>query len=108
MTNAPAGAAPKTDRGVNHLTLLFATLMVVMLLASLSQMIFSTALPTIVGELHGVDQMMWVITGYMLASTITMPIYGKGGDLFGRKPMLILATLLFLVGLGHGRAWPRT
>ena len=71
--------APKTDRGVNHLTLLFAVFMVVMLLASLSQMIFSTALPTIVGEAHGVDQMIWV-TGDMLASTITMPIYGKGGD----------------------------
>ena len=61
-------------RPVNHLILLFTTLMVVMLLASLSQMIFSTALPTIVGELHGVDPMMWVITAYMLASTITMPV----------------------------------
>ena len=108
MTNAPAGTAPRTERSVHHLTLLFATLMVVMLLASLSQMIFSTALPTIVGELHGVDQMMWVITGYMLASTITMPIYGKGGDLFGRKPMLILATLALPRRLDHRRHAPRT
>lgn len=98
MTEQNVSDARATDQSVHHLTLLFATLMVVMLLASLSQMIFSTALPTIVGELHGVDQMMWVITGYMLASTITMPIYGKTGDLFGRKPMLLIATLVFLAG----------
>jgi EmrB/QacA subfamily drug resistance transporter len=77
-----------------------------MLLASLSQMVFSTALATIVGELHGVDQMMWVITGYMLASTITMPIYGKTGDLFGRKPMLLFATSVFLVGTVIGATAP--
>jgi MFS family permease len=98
VTEHTTSAAAETDRGVNHLPLLFTTLMVVMLLASLSQMIFSTALATIVGELHGVEQMMWVITGYMLASTITMPIYGKTGDLFGRKPMLIIATIIFLIG----------
>lgn len=98
MSETTTGSASTTEGNVHHLKLLFATLMVVMLLASLSQMIFSTALATIVGELHGVDQMMWVITGYMLASTITMPIYGKGGDLFGRKPMLVVATVLFLVG----------
>ena len=71
--------------------LLFAGLMVAMLLASLNQTIFSTALPTIVGELNGVDHMLWVITAYILASTITMPIYGKLGDLFGRKALLIAA-----------------
>jgi EmrB/QacA subfamily drug resistance transporter len=80
--------------------------MVVMLLASLSQMVFSTALATIVGELHGVDQMMWVITGYMLASTITMPIYGKTGDLFGRKPMLLIASSVFLIGTIIGGSAP--
>ncbi|MHB1212803.1 MAG: MDR family MFS transporter [Candidatus Nanopelagicales bacterium] len=99
-------AAKAAARPVGHLKLLFATLMVVMLLASLSQMIFSTALATIVGELHGVDQMMWVITGYLLASTITMPIYGKTGDLFGRKAMLIIATVIFLAGTIIGGAAP--
>jgi len=74
MTQPDTSPTPVAKRPVNHLILLFTTLMVVMLLASLSQMIFSTALPTIVGELHGVDQMMWVITAYMLASTITMPV----------------------------------
>ncbi len=81
-----------------NVILLFITLMVIMLLASLSQMIFSSALPTIVGELNGVDHMTWVITAYMLASTITMPVYGKISDLLGRKPLLIAAILLFIAG----------
>jgi len=106
MTQPDTSAAQAAKRPVNHLILLFTTLMVVMLLASLSQMIFSTALPTIVGELHGVDQMMWVITAYMLASTITMPIYGKAGDLFGRKPMMLVAITLFMAGSLVGAVAP--
>ncbi|MEJ5997172.1 MDR family MFS transporter [Corynebacterium sp. H130] len=73
-------------------------LMVSMLLASLDQMIFSTALPTIVGELGGVDHMMWVITAYLLAETIMLPIYGKLGDLLGRKGLMIGALSIFLLG----------
>lgn len=73
-------------------------LMVSMLLASLDQMIFSTALPTIVGELGGVDHMMWVITAYLLAETIMLPIYGKLGDLMGRKGLMIGALSVFLLG----------
>ncbi|KAJ1684457.1 hypothetical protein LUZ63_020212 [Rhynchospora breviuscula] len=69
-----------------------------MLLASLDQTIFSTALPTIVGDLNGVDQMLWVTTAYILASTVMMPVYGKVGDLIGRKPIFIAAISLFLVG----------
>jgi EmrB/QacA subfamily drug resistance transporter len=69
-----------------------------MLLASLDQMIFSTALPTIVGELHGVDHMLWVTTAYILASTIMLPIYGKLGDLVGRKYLFIGASALFIIG----------
>lgn len=107
MMAAPTITLPPTaERPLHHLRLLFATLMVVMLLASLSQMIFSTALATIVGDLHGIDQMTWVITGYMLASTITMPIYGKTGDLFGRKRLLIVATVIFLVGTVIGGLAP--
>ena len=83
------------DRG---LQLLFAGLMVTMLLASLNQTILSTALPTMVGELNGVAQMPWVITGYILAATVTMPVYGKISDLFGRKPVLIAAIGIFLAG----------
>lgn len=81
-----------------NIVLLFCALMLTMLLASLSQMIFSTALPTIVGELHGVEHMAWVVTAYMLASTITMPIYGKISDILGRKPLLLTAIGLFVAG----------
>ena len=84
--------------------LIFITLMVTMLLASLSQMIFSTALPTIVGELNGVEHMTWVITAYMLASTIMMPVYGKLSDLWGRKPLLLTAITLFIGGSIVGAA----
>nr|WP_256971116.1 MDR family MFS transporter [Corynebacterium glutamicum] len=73
-------------------------LMVAMMMASLDQMIFGTALPTIVGELGGVDHMMWVITAYLLAETIMLPIYGKLGDLVGRKGLFIGALGIFLIG----------
>jgi EmrB/QacA subfamily drug resistance transporter len=72
--------------------------MVTMLLASLDQMIFSTALPTIVGELNGVNHMQWVTTAYILASTIMLPIYGKLGDLVGRKGLFIGAIAVFIIG----------
>ena len=78
--------------------LLFAALMVTMLLASLNQTVLATALPTMVGELHGVDQMTWVISGYILASTIMMPIYGRISDQLGRKPVLISAIAVFMIG----------
>lgn len=73
-------------------------LMVAMMLASLDQMIFGTALPTIVGELGGMDHMSWVITAYLLAETVMLPIYGKLGDLIGRKHLFIGALVIFLVG----------
>lgn len=81
-----------------NIPLIFLTLMTVMLLASLSQMVLSSALPTIVGELHGVELMLWVITAYMLTSTIFMPIYGKVSDLLGRRPVLIAAIIVFVAG----------
>lgn len=69
-----------------------------MLLAALSQTVLSAAMPTMVGELGGVDQMLWVMTAYILASTITMPIYGKMSDLIGRKSPLIVAIVMFVAG----------
>ncbi|MFD4365927.1 MDR family MFS transporter [Rhodococcus sp. NPDC058521] len=96
-----ATVAPDTstsDGRQKNVGLLFAGLMVTMLLASLNQTVLSTALPTIVGELDGVDHMTWVITSYILASTIVMPVYGRISDLFGRKPVLIVAILLFVAG----------
>ncbi|TDV07846.1 MDR family MFS transporter [Paraburkholderia caballeronis] len=78
--------------------LLFPALLLVMLLAALDQTIVSTALPTIVGELGGLDRLSWVVTAYLLTSTIVVPLYGKFGDLFGRKIVLQAAIVLFLVG----------
>ncbi|WP_104088975.1 MDR family MFS transporter [Arthrobacter sp. GMC3] len=94
-TQSPIAAGAAKKRSI---LLLFAGLMVTMLLASLDQTIFSTALPTIVGELHGVDEMLWVITIYILASTIMLPIYGKLGDLIGRKGIFITAIAVFIFG----------
>ena len=78
--------------------LLFSALMLVMLLAALDQTIVSTALPTIVGELGGLEKLSWVVTSYLLASTIVVPLYGKFGDLLGRKIVLQTAIILFLLG----------
>ena len=86
---AGAVAAPEHQEGINKRALIavFAGLMLAMFVSSLDQTIVSTALPTIVGELGGVDHMLWVTTAYVLASTCMMPIYGKLGDLIGRKPL---------------------
>ncbi|MEV8253504.1 MDR family MFS transporter [Rhodoglobus sp. NPDC076762] len=86
---------PATKRSI---LLLFAGLMVTMLLSALDQTIFSTALPTIVGELDGVNHMLWVTTAYILAATIMMPVYGKLGDLIGRKGLFIGAISIFMAG----------
>ncbi|WP_205287699.1 MDR family MFS transporter [Luteibacter yeojuensis] len=86
-------AAPTQSR-----RLLLTALMLVMLLAALDGTIVSTALPTIVGELGGLDQLSWVVTAYMLSSTVVVPLYGKFGDLYGRKLMMQIAIAVFLVG----------
>ena len=78
--------------------LIFAALMLVLLLASLDQTIVSTALPTIVGDLGGIEHLSWVVTSYLLASTVVGPLYGKLGDLYGRKIVLQAAIVIFLVG----------
>ncbi|WP_312919016.1 MDR family MFS transporter [Kocuria sp.] len=103
-TATRAASSPPVDEKPPHLGLLFASLMVVMLLASLGQTILSTALPTIVGDLGGVDHMSWVITGFILASTVMMPVYGRISDLLGRKPVLIAAIVLFIAGSALGAA----
>ncbi len=78
--------------------LIFGALLLVLLLASLDQTIVSTALPTIVGELGGIEHLSWVVTSYLLASTVSGPVYGKFGDLYGRKIVLQSAIVLFLAG----------
>lgn len=94
MANKPEQAALAAP----SLRLLLGALMLVMLLSALDQTIVSTALPTIVGELGGLDKLSWVVTAYMLASTVVVPLYGKFGDLLGRKRVLQVAVLLFLLG----------
>jgi EmrB/QacA subfamily drug resistance transporter len=76
----------------------FAALMLGMFLAALDQTIVSTALPTIVGDLGGLNHLSWVVTSYLLASTVSTPLYGKLGDMHGRKPMFLAAILIFLAG----------
>ena len=91
-------ARPRSDESRRGILLLFIGLILAMFLASLSQTVLSAAMPTMVGELGGVDHMLWVMTAYILASTIMMPIYGKMSDLFGRKGPLIMAITLFMSG----------
>ena len=76
----------------------FGALFLALLLAALDQTIVSTALPTIVGELGGLTHLSWVVTAYLLTSTVAGPLYGKLGDLYGRKIVLQVAILVFLVG----------
>ena len=87
-------AEPKTRR----LGFVIGALLLVMLLASLDQTIVSTALPTIVGELGGLEHISWVVTAYLLAVTVVTPLYGKLGDLYGRKLVLQAALVIFLAG----------
>ena len=96
--DAAPDVAPARTHDHPPIRLLFSALMLVMLLAALDQTIVSTALPTIVGELGGLESLSWVVTAYLLASTIVVPLYGKFGDLFGRKIVLQAAIVIFLLG----------
>ncbi len=69
-----------------------------MFLAALDQTIVSTALPTIAGDLHGLNHLSWVVTAYLITSTITLPLWGKYGDLYGRKKFFQIAVVIFLIG----------
>ncbi len=80
-TSAPPAPAPVTGR---RLGLIFAALLLGMFLAALDQTIVATALPTIVGELGGLNHLSWVVTAYLLAQTVSTPLYGKLGDQYGR------------------------
>ncbi len=95
LLNQPAAEAARRDAPT---ALIVAALLLVMLLSALDQTIVSTALPTIVGELGGLDQLSWVVTAYLLSSTVVLPLYGKLGDLYGRKIVLQAAIVLFLAG----------
>ncbi|MCW8377562.1 MFS transporter [Streptomyces justiciae] len=91
----PAGSV---ELGPRRVRLVFVGLMLALLLAALEQMIVATALPKIVGELHGLDKMSWAITAYLLTATIGLPVYGKLGDLLGRKGVFQFAIVVFVIG----------
>lgn len=94
----PASAPSGDDAPVAGLKVILASLMLVIFLAALDSTIVATALPTIVGDLGGLEHLSWVVTAYLLAQTVVTPIYGKLGDLYGRKPVLQWAVVLFLGG----------
>lgn len=81
-----------------QLLLVFTGLMLGMFLAALDATIVATALPTIVGELGGLERLSWVVTSYLLAQTVVTPLYGKFGDLYGRKTLFQAAIAVFVVG----------
>src|SRR3954467_818164 len=72
--------------------------MLTLLLAALDQTIVATALPRIVSDLGGITQYSWVFTAYMLTSTVSVPVYGRLGDVHGRRPLMLIAVAIFLVG----------
>jgi EmrB/QacA subfamily drug resistance transporter len=100
VENAIRAAAAQPPRALSPRSVLAAIsgLLISMLLAALDQTIVGTALPVIVGELGGLERLSWVVTAYLLAQTIVTPVYGKLGDLYGRKRMLQGSVLLFLAG----------
>ncbi|MFI2363196.1 MDR family MFS transporter [Promicromonospora sp. NPDC019610] len=107
MSHAVTTAPDKPLVVLNQRTiwLIFGALMASMFLSSLDQTIVGTAMPTIVGELNGVEHQGWVITAYILAIAIAMPLYGKFGDLYGRRwPFLVAVGLFVVASLGGGMA----
>ncbi|MER7002169.1 MDR family MFS transporter [Dactylosporangium sp. NPDC000555] len=97
-TAAPPEQQTRQPLAHRQILLLMGGLMTGMLLAALDQTIVGTALPTIVGDLGGLDHYSWVVTAYLLASTASTPLYGKISDLYGRRPVLLFAIATFLAG----------
>jgi len=100
MADAHHVPVDQTSGGLSHrqVLVILSGLMLGMLLAALDQTIVATALPTIVGELHGLDRLSWVVAAYLLTTTLSTPLYGKISDLYGRKRIFQIAIVVFLVG----------
>jgi EmrB/QacA subfamily drug resistance transporter len=98
LATAPVGE--EADAGAEHrrILVILGALMMGMALAALDQTIVATALPTIAGDLHGLNHLSWVVTAYLLTTCISTPLWGKLGDLYGRKALFQLAIVIFLVG----------
>src|SRR3954453_15200068 len=90
--------ASPSDRSTRSIYIAIAGLMLGMFLAMLDNLIVGTALPTIVGDLGGLSHLSWVVTAYTLATAAATPIWGKLGDLYGRKGMFMSAIVIFLIG----------
>ena len=103
---AEAGAEPGAEQGTaevegkqpRSVRVVLLALMIAMLLAMLDNMIVGTAMPTIVGELGGLEHLSWVVTAYTLATAASTPIWGKLGDMYGRKGVFMTSIVLFLIG----------
>src|SRR6058998_72923 len=93
-----AHTPPGYRYSIGRILAIYSGLMVTLLLAALDQTIVATALPRIVGDLGGLSQYSWVFTAYMLATTVTVPLYGKLGDVYGRRPLFLISITLFLLG----------
>ncbi|MFG3505871.1 DHA2 family efflux MFS transporter permease subunit [Streptomyces sp. NPDC047821] len=98
VTTPATGPAPGHGRNRRTVLVAIGALLLGMLLAALDQTIVSTALPTIVSELGGMEHLSWVVTAYMLASTAGTPLWGKLGDQYGRKKLFQTAIVIFLIG----------
>ena len=93
---AEQAAAPQLSR--RQVLVIMTGLLLGMTLAALDQTIVATALPTIAGDLHSLSKLSWVVTAYLLASTVSTPLWGKLGDLYGRKMFFQAAIVIFLIG----------
>jgi EmrB/QacA subfamily drug resistance transporter len=98
MTTDAQAPAPDQAQHGRSLIVIYAALMLAILLAALDQTIVSTALPTIVGDLGGLNRLSWVVTAYLLATTVSTPLWGKLGDQYGRKGLFQAAIVIFLGG----------
>ena len=98
VTPAPGEQAGPAAISQRRTYVIIGALLLGMLLAALDQTIVATALPTIAGDLHGLSHLSWVITAYLLASTVSTPLWGKLGDLYGRKTFFQAAIVIFLIG----------
>ncbi len=95
MSSEPQETAPPSPREIRTV---FAGLMLALALASLDQNIVAVALPRIVSDLGGLNHLSWVVTSFLVTSTATTPLYGKLSDMYGRKPLFIVAIIVFLIG----------
>src|SRR5207302_4911061 len=98
QSQAAVADAGRPDGPRREVLIILPGLLLAIMLAMLDQLVVSTALPRIVGDLGGVTHLSWVVTSYVLASTVTTPLYGKLGDQYGRKRWLMIAIVIFLIG----------